>query len=489
MRKSIFDHRLRHCGSARPAFSLAELVVSVGVLVLLVSLSGQVLSLTSRTSGQAKALTEVNQRLRAFEQTIREDLRNVDRGSSLILIQGNPINAYWTRKGREADSNANPADGYPHPKDPERDDPSGSGQLASPRADMLMIFTAREATSYIHPNVTANLQQVVYGHAELGQYVSPPAGGPYDFVPDTIPFPANPAVPYSAAAEGWHLARRSVLLLPTPSPVGLTPPWASTLDQGVDPGADPEQSVLNGSVDVVGNFKYVDQVLRFDDMGLGTTGGFPWYWPRLFDTVSGRGPKPFARSKLDETPPPSLAKRLGHYFLPNCASFKVEWAIDPQSSLVGGRLTGEKQVYWIDQGAKVDPGAAWFETGPLASLGAAWAEADASDPNGARTLALDTLLMFPLGGQGAQEYTLQDRFSMDQWPEWHRDHPFASSPARPNLAVFTATRGTPSTSTGPGEIVRDDVFPAALKITLDLFDDGHRLERPVRHVIVAAVGG
>ena len=43
-----------------------------------------------------------------------------------------------------------------------------------------------------------------------------------------------------------------------------------------------------------------------------------------------------ARCELDPTPPPQLPNGLGHYFLPNCASFKVEWALDPHSDFVGG---------------------------------------------------------------------------------------------------------------------------------------------------------
>ena len=77
--------------SGRRAFSLAELVVSIGILVFMLLLAGQVYNFTIRSTGQATALTQVNQRLRTFEQILREDLRNVQPDRSMILIQGNPV--------------------------------------------------------------------------------------------------------------------------------------------------------------------------------------------------------------------------------------------------------------------------------------------------------------------------------------------------------------------------------------------------------------
>ena len=110
MRKRLCNKDLRS-PCRRPTrqrgFSLAELVVAIGILVLMFSLAGQVFNVTIQSTGQAKALTEVSQLLRAFEQTLREDLRQVQPGQSVILIQGNPVNAYWTRKGKEADDDQN----------------------------------------------------------------------------------------------------------------------------------------------------------------------------------------------------------------------------------------------------------------------------------------------------------------------------------------------------------------------------------------------
>ena len=62
------------------------------------------------------------------------------------------------------------------------------------------------------------------------------------------------------------------------------------------------------------------------------------------------GQPPYARSKLDLMPPAPLGPRLAQYCLPGCASFKVEWALDPHSEFVEGRLEGEREIYWFDPG-------------------------------------------------------------------------------------------------------------------------------------------
>ena len=105
MRKRIFGNILQSQytrSGHRQAFTLSELVVAIGILVLMLALAGQVFNLTVKSTGQATALTEVSQLLRAFEDTLREDLRHVQPGHSLLLVQGNPVSAYWTREGAEA---------------------------------------------------------------------------------------------------------------------------------------------------------------------------------------------------------------------------------------------------------------------------------------------------------------------------------------------------------------------------------------------------
>lgn len=514
MRKLRCQNELRFpCSresAGRAAFSLAELVISIGILILMLALAGQVFTITVRSTGQATALTETSQQLRMFEDTLREDLRSVQPGQSLILIQGNPVNAYWTQGGKDADIEPkDPSDGYGHASDPERED--ANSNLVAPRADILMIFTSRKSTSYVSPNVTGRLQQVVYGHAELGEYVSKPNPGPagdlYEFKPDPSgdksqsAFPVDlttdyPLVPSSSSpspipAAQWHLARRSVLLVPVPKdPNSPLPPIALDATAFLD-----SQSDLNW------NFAYDRIVLQHQlDPGTGAPLGYPWFLPAVFGNVSApyaEWIKPFRRSWLDPTPPPIYANRLGHYFLPNCASFKVEWSLDPKSSFVAGRLDGTSEVFWFDPGDLGDPSDP-SDDDPLRSLATRVKELKKGGtqcgPGDFVCRSLDSLLidrtaetMYP--GGNIHKYSLSDRFRGPSFPGANADlawSQLAPDGRRPNLEVFTAAR-PPSV---PGsEPVPDDVWPGALRITVDVFDRERRLDRPIRHVIIVPVGG
>lgn len=494
MHKCLYINSLRYpcrIPARRTAFSLAELVVSIGILVLMFSLAGQVFNITVQSTGQATALTEVNQIVRAFERMLREDLRRVQPGRSLMLVQGNPVNAYWTAEGREADDDGDPSaatgDGYPHVADPTRED--GDGNMVKPRADMLMIFTARRDSSFIQPIVASNLQQVVYGHAELGVYVPTGDAPPqpmYEFQsPGKPTFPVDtgnddypsPDEVSPIPAEQWHLARRNVLLLSS----GADLAWANAAARSAialglgDPRVltdDPR--IVTGETDVVGNFRYEAAVLH---------PGFvePWYLPQIFNDALGAGntiggvETPFARSLLDESPPAPIAGRLAHYFVPNCASFKIEWMLDSHSEFVAGRLQGAREVLWIDPGA----------ADPLATIVAAHAAAVGQYRND-----LDSLLNERTFHADGKYYSLTDRFGIPTGradPEAVWD-PLAAD-GRRNLVVFGASQRVPGGRTMPDRIVAEDVFPRALRVTIDVYDDHRRLDRPVRHVMVVAVGG
>ncbi len=491
--RSQFALRYASAPARRSAFSLVELVVAVGILALMMTLAGQVFSLTSKSTSQASALTELSQSLRAFEQTLREDLRYAQRGNSIVVIQANPINAYWTRDGKDADDDGDPLNGYPHDADPEREGLIGDGILDPPRADVLMFFTARKSSSSIYPGVVSQVQQVVYGHAELGEYI--PGGGgagdpKYDFVSSTPSgeeaFPAWPD-PTRAPAEQWHLARRSLLLMPTPPPAAGASDmyWAVFLYDDGDDGNEPQFNVFENATDVVESFIYEDRVLRPDPDAAPALSIPPVLYeiPNINDPAQ---PSPFSRSRLDSTPPALYANRLGHYFLPGCVSFKVEWALDPHSEFVGGRLDGEPQLYWIDQGdlgADVnDPS----DDDPLAELQDAWSEA-----TGTRKERLWDLMnamlagedYTPLGGPD-RSYSLSMAFrSYSGGQGGHEAYQLSDQEAR--LVAFCAERVGWPYSDDP-ELT--DIFPAALRITVDVLDRGGRLDRPLRHVMIIPVG-
>ncbi|RME38864.1 MAG: type II secretion system protein [Planctomycetota bacterium] len=502
MRNYLLQNNLRSVrilAGRRPGFTLAELVVSIGVLVLMFALAGQVFSLSIRSSGQATAVTEISQLVRDFEQTLRADLAGVQPGRSLLLIQGNPINAYWTVEGQEADTDGRPDTGYPHEPDPERED--AFGNLALPRADMLMFFTARKGASIAHAGVTAGLQQVVYGHAVLGNYVPDPnlpsgSAPAYLFQPGPDAFPADETTGYPdplgvsrVPAEQWHLARRSVLLVPSAPPVDPAVPWADAL--GAPPDDLGSDRLLRGATDVIGNFDYERLVVQPGSRA-------PWFLPAVFP--AGDPFRIFARTRLDPQPPPSLSRTLGSYFFPHCASFKVEWTLDPRSDFVAGRLDGLGEVLWFDPGDAADP---------LAALQNAIERADAAGDTALRD-RLDNLLNQPTlhpdaarfeadanlecdGNDAMFEYSLSDRFrgktllqgsSETAWAELAPDR-------RPNLVVFGASRRRQVCHLNePDEFepVPEDIFPTALRITIDVYDRERRLDRPQRFVMVIPVG-
>lgn len=479
----------------------------MGILVLMMTLAGQVFNITVQSTGQATAITEVMQQLRAFERTLREDLRGVQPGNSLILIQGNPVNAYWTQNGKDSDGNGDPSDDEPYPADPERQKFNASGNLVadSPRADILMIFTARPGVSFIEAGATqptSNLQQVVYGHAELGEYI--PSGeenpkytfeqvtGDQPYFPEVQDYPSLAGVAAVPASQ-WHLARRSVLLLPTPPPAtGLS--WNNINDASPNGMGLGNPKILVGEVDVVGDFQYEKLVVR-----PASTQVAPWFLPEVFgeDTSQPYSDwlKPFARSKLDPTPPALYANRIGHYLFPNCASFKVEWTLNPRSEFVAGRLDGRREVLWFD------PGDVGTPTDPIPDPLRSLREA-AINATGTEMQSLECLLGARVNGTlldqcrpehpDGMRYSLADRFRVGTDPDYSWP-PLAPVRTRPNLVVFTATRPAPLPPglppPPPSEPVLDPMFPGALRITVDVFDKERRLDRPIRQVMVIPIGG
>ncbi len=443
----------------RPAFTLIELVVSMGVLVLMMTMAGTVYKLTLDSTGEATALTEINRSFRLLEQTLREDLANVNPARSIMVIQAKPINAYWRNEYAELDTgDGDPMTGYPHAPDAERDtvvfDVDKGAIPSLPRADILMFFTAQKTRSYTHPDIWSDLVQVVYGHAELGDLDKTGAwvgGAPTDFEDA----PAVPAVgtPFPMPAEDWHLARRSVLLVDQ-----AEAPWLDAYDPSWQNGNDVPDGVSDpvpGSPGVYLN-RLTDGIV---DLVVGTFN---------FDTevatrTSLTQPQPpldaswLRRSRLDTQPPVSQASRLGHYLLPRCASFKVEWALDLRKLVpFDAANPPPSYVVWLDPGSGIQTGAAFNYT-PLSELAGLVA-----DMGYTGTAVLNAL--------GQISTSLTQRYAIVQ-----------GEPPRP---VWFANDVPNGGSMGQP----DRFFPVALRITVDVYDDSNRFERPLRHVMVLPVG-
>ncbi|MGB0716894.1 MAG: hypothetical protein ACPGXK_13510, partial [Phycisphaerae bacterium] len=57
-----------------------------------------------------------------------------------------------------------------------------------------------------------------------------------------------------------------------------------------------------------------------------------------------------------------------------------------------------------------------------------------------------------------------------------------TNPPRLHTAVFGGRRGQSPNDVG------EDIFPRALRITIDVYDNLGRLDNPVRHVMIIPVG-
>ncbi|MHC4094234.1 MAG: hypothetical protein ACYSVY_28835, partial [Planctomycetota bacterium] len=415
---------------------------------------------TLDSTGQANALMKVTSSLGALEQNLLADLGQTPRRGAVLVIQTNPINAFWT----QAAIDANPpgtdplAGAYLHAPDPEREtiDAAGAQVMSVPRADVLMTFTIRKGTSNLCPNVGGKLQQVVYGHAEIGELDATGgwAGGATPALFAAHPNPPIAGTIFPTPAEDWHLARRGVLILD----VIVTDPLCPVefgLD-GVNFAATTPANLWDGVADIVakdpldpgGSFHYKLDVE--DRTGLSDTDN-----DLVVDQTQW-----FARSRLDLAPPAPYANRAGHYFIPHCASFKVEWALDLQRLVpFTAAEPAPKELAWFDPARGVAAGA----PDPLGELDDLVTRMGYTDPNilnaintGPTSIKQLLLGRFTAGSTGIDSQT----------PVW-----FANDV--PNGGSLGAT---------------DRYFPHALRITVDVYDKARKLERPLRHVMVLPVG-
>jgi len=429
----------------RGAFTLAELVVSIGVLALMMVMAGTVFKLTLDSTGQANALMDVNQSLRLLEQTLREDLAQTPRQGAVLVIEANPINAFWKREAREINPpGTNPAPPpfgalYAHEADPEREYANGAMML--PRADVLMTFTARTGQSCLCPAVMGQVQQVVYGQAEVGELDAD--GNWVGAAPGTFAehVAASAGTIFPIPAEEWHLARRSVLIVDgiVPSADCSTDGVEHALD---DSGGLPDE-LLDGASDIVAK-RDPSQVTDLD---------------YIQDVVERTAPGSeladwFARSRLDLAPPARHADRLGHHFIPHCASFKVEWALDLRRLVPF--TTAEpapSSLVWFDPARGLVEGAP-DPLGELTVLIASYSDSGITGALSSVQTALLARFNAPATGLGALT------------PVWYA-----------NDWVNGGSMDEP-----------DRYFPEALRITVDLYDGGRKLTRPLRHVMVLPVG-
>lgn len=455
----------------RRAFTLTELIVSVAILGLMVLTAGRVFSLTLGSTGKAQALTHAAQALRVLEGSLRDELAAVDPKGSMMLIEAHSINAYWMDTGKEADVlDGDPSNGYPHSPDPERE--QLNGDLIPPRADVLMFFTAATETAYANLPELGTMQVVTYGHAELGEIDPQSATGAW--LKSPVAFPTDATTIFLVPSQTWHLARRSVLLVPT------APSFSNGFGNDLDDGPGDSDDILNldpfgirsGKRDIVGNasaYLFSQNYACYDPSCVPFCPPCPSTDPTdwvLDPPASPDPPSWYARSRMDVTPPAVFASRLGHYFIPGCASFKVEWTVDDP------RLVGEPNVYWFDPGYRVDPSDSADVQDNLGELLNVINDPTTDPARVARLKSLRGALLPRFGGTPSDPPLNTTLFPTPVL-------------GRPVWVDVDPSNVNPTNPTG-GEA--DPFFPTALRITVDLVDSKSRFDRPLRHVMILPVG-
>ncbi|NOX58003.1 MAG: hypothetical protein GXP29_03990 [Planctomycetes bacterium] len=421
-----------------------------------------------------------------------------------------------TLEDLEADDDGDPTTSLR--RDPTREyfDGAGIRRLRSRRIDMLMFFTTTPGKSYRDPSITGRLQQVVYGHAELG--VLDPVGAwrraPLAF-PQLLPgdafdsnataapvlIPAGGPV-FFPPAQDWHLARRSVLILDQSGPFTNVPPALSLDDSAAALSVSDDEVrysglaaanwirdgrrdyVINTVVDTLNSVNNPTEDFRYEDYVLGMTprnpasagyevalnvddccgasGTYPNFTSNQFTTPPNfrHWIVPwFARSQVDPSPPASESHRLGHFFMSNCAGFKVEWALSSPDPAVNECLELFDDTVWVDPS---DVGAtARLIDAKIIELNANPALADELAACGVANAPLNVLRnMFQdaIGRFGSQIVGTNHLF-------------YAKDP-------------------NPGAVssLSDPLFPSSLRITIDVYDSSRRLERPIRHVMILPIG-
>jgi prepilin-type N-terminal cleavage/methylation domain-containing protein len=233
----------RPTAAPRSAFTLVEMLVSLAVLVLALSVVGSVFAITTRTAGQAAAYSEVQGRVRQLFTELRADLDHCQPSESILVLVGRTVPAALDADGLDAGRYYRELVGdplrVPGGFDPEYSpsplppasylDPQTT-QYSDPRADILMLFTNRPTVSAAPPEnptidtvgqsaalgVKFSPVQVVYGHAAFAEPVlqgneyefpDESLAGAYRHIDEQTPTPQS-IIP----ASQWHLARRQMIV-------------------------------------------------------------------------------------------------------------------------------------------------------------------------------------------------------------------------------------------------------------------------------------
>lgn len=223
----------RRLGDGQRAFTLVEMLVSLAVLSLALSIVGVVFTTTTKTASTAAAYSETSLAVRQIMDQLQQDLDEVDPAKSVLLLAGRTQAGGLSTDDRDAGryqrflvgNPANVGGNY----DPTGPNPDPTGTYSDPRADILMFFTNRALRSQaapLNPNsnsvgaAAANGAKfapalVTYGHAAVGD--ARWNGTQYQYDDNVVhiqdPAPANSTLSALPLYE-WRLVRRQALICP-----------------------------------------------------------------------------------------------------------------------------------------------------------------------------------------------------------------------------------------------------------------------------------
>lgn len=485
--------RMRPC-----SFTLVEMLVSLAVLTVVLSVVGVVFTITTKTTSQAAAYAEVQNRVRQTLHQMDEDLYFCDPARSMLVMVGRTRPAALTAEDLEArkyhrvliGDPAKVAGGY----DPEFG-VSTDLEYSDPRADILMFFTDRRSVSLAPPATRSGNDpptlgdaalagakfaplQVVWGHAAVGDPVwtssgyTFPAESTLRHIDDQVSGARHSVIP----ANQWHLARRQAILAMAANKTTLNATFFGDEWRRIT-RCEPELT----NPPMPGDMVYLDFGLLLagysavsdpkDPMYPGPPGWspydffggtiapawFPMFRPNIQDLLYYHGSIGAANhhvaTVLTEVPV-ELRSNLGVQMLPGCAWFQVEFLMpeDPRNSVL------------------------YSDPDPLGTGGVSYATSfdlprwmSVKDgqtyvfvPDSAANREVVSRMVNPVNGTVLAGSRLNTFARLDQ--------------------TFGSVPGTEADPARGGRIVR--MWPYAVRITIHAYDGRGRLEQPIIRSIV-----
>lgn len=362
---------------ARRAFTLVEMLVSLGVLAVVLAIIGVVFVVTTNTTRQAAAYSEAQRWVRQFTDQLAQDLRQIDPSNSVLVLVGRTVPAALTPADIEAGRFYRVLVGDPRGVQPPNYDPATApavdtgGHYSDPRADILLFITNRETASQAPPpNPTPGTvgqaaargarfspTLALYGHASFADPVWTGTGYQY-------PNPGQerhiqqmrdrPAGDCSILpANQWHLSRRATslhrdprVLVPGLPNTQLFPAARTRLprcewysDAGHPMPGDAAYFDLPFFLETLGPDYFTPSPAGADPYNFPnypwTTSTYNSIHSLLYAATEPQPPRNYHVTTVIPNPPAELASNLGVHLLPGCAWFQVEFLMpeDPRNSV------------------------------------------------------------------------------------------------------------------------------------------------------------